>query len=285
MADIHNIKRHIRSVGNIQKITRTMEMVAAARMQKTTAALFASRPYARLAQAMLDEVSNRTESELHPLLQARPVRRSLVILMTSDRGLCGAFNMNLIHEALNQTRGRMDRVDFICVGRKGRDFLSYRGYRVIAEFTGLEMPAPFIRTLPISRIAIDEYCAGSYDEVIAVYSDFISHLVQRPTARTLLPLKEQAEAPAAPNNMLYEPSAPEVVSILIPRIFEYEIYACLLENQASEFASRMVAMKNATENASQLIDNLTLSYNKARQEGITRELTELSTSTMVIEEL
>jgi len=283
MAQIHNIKRHIRSVVNIKKITKTMEMVAAARMQKTTSALFASRPYARLAWAMLQEVSARSESELHPLLQSRPVRKTLVILVTSDRGLCGAFNMNLIHQALKLVTDK-EKFHFVTVGKKGRDFLMYRGYQVIAEFNNLEMPVSFIKTLPVSRIAIEEYAGRRYDEVVVVHSTFVSHLVQKPEALKLLPFREYGKGESA-STMIYEPSAREVVSVLVPRIFEYEIYAAILENQAAEFAARMVAMKNATENAEQLIDNLTLTYNKARQEGITKELTELSTSTMVIEEI
>jgi F-type H+-transporting ATPase subunit gamma len=282
MAQIHSIKRHIRSVGNIKKITKTMEMVAAARMQKTTTALFASRPYARLAWSMLQEVSQRTESDLHPLLQSRPVRKTLIILVTSDRGLCGAFNMNLIHAALKLVRDK-ETCHFVTVGRKGRDFLMYRGYQVIAEFTGLEMPVPYIKTLPVSRIAMEEYAERKYDEVLVVRSNFVSHLIQKAEAVKLLPFREYGKA-ETPSTMIYEPSAQKIVSVLVPRIFEYEIYAAILENQASEFAARMVAMKNATENAEQLIDSLTLSYNKARQEGITKELTELSTSTMVIEE-
>lgn len=284
MADIHNIKRHIRSVGNIRKITKTMEMVAAARMQKTTTALYQSRPYARLAWSMLQDVSAHTESELHPLLQTRPVNRTLILLFTSDRGLCGAFNMNLIHEALKRAPDR-ERFHFLTVGKKGRDFLIKRGYRVIADFTNLEMPAPFLKTLAISRIAMEEYRARAYDEVIIIFSNFVSHLVQKPTALRILPLRDPGAAASLAATIQYEPSAREVVATIVPRIIEYEIYAALLENQASEFASRMVAMKNATENAENLISSLTLSYNKARQEGITKELTELSTSTMVIEEL
>jgi F-type H+-transporting ATPase subunit gamma len=283
MAQIHNIKRHIRSVVNIKKITKTMEMVAAARMQKTTAALFASRPYAKLAWSMLQEVSQRTESDLHPLLQSRPVRKTLIILVTSDRGLCGAFNMNLIHQALKPVKDK-ENYHFVTVGKKGRDFLMYRGYKVIAEFSNLEMPVPFLKTLAVSRIAMEEYAGRNYDEVVVVHSSFVSHLVQKPQALRLLPFREYGKGESA-STMIYEPSAREVVSVLVPRIFEYEIYAAVLENQASEFAARMVAMKNATENAEQLIDNLTLTYNKARQEGITKELTELSTSTMVIEEI
>jgi F-type H+-transporting ATPase subunit gamma len=284
MAHLHNIKRHIRSVVNIKKITKTMEMVAAARMQKTTAALFVSRPYARLAWTMLQEVSTRAESDLHPLLQSRPVRKTLVILVTSDRGLCGAFNMNLIQLARKLATDK-EKFRFVTVGKKGRDFLVYRGYQVIADFTNLEMPVPFLKTLAISRIAMEEYTARNCDEVIIVHSNFVSHLVQKPEVLKLLPLREpgKGEAPSPP--MIYEPSAPEVISTLVPRIIEYELFAAILENQASEFAARMIAMKNATENAEQLIDNLTLSYNKARQESITKELTELSTSTMVIEEL
>ncbi len=284
MADIHNIKRHIRSVGNIRKITKTMEMVAAARMQKTTTALYQSRPYARLAWSMLQEVSAHTESELHPLLQTRSVSKTLILFFTSDRGLCGAFNMNLIHEALKRATDR-ERFRFLTVGKKGRDFLINRGYRVIADFTNMEMPASFIKTLAISRIAMEEYRARAYDEVIVVYSNFVSHLVQKPAALRILPLRDPGAAASLTATIQYEPSAREVVATIVPRIIEYEIYAALLENQASEFASRMVAMKNATENAENLISSLTLSYNKARQEGITKELTELSTSTMVIEEL
>jgi F-type H+-transporting ATPase subunit gamma len=288
MASVQDIRRHIRSVHNIEKITKTMEMVASARMQKTSSALLASRPYARLAWSLLKDVSSKTEQELHPLLRSRPeCRHCMVVLLTSDRGLCGAFNMNVIHEALNLA-GDKEHASFICVGKKGRDYLMRRGYNVIAEFSGLSAPVNFLQIGPIAQIVIKEYTSGNVDEVSVVFGDYVSHLVQKPTVLKLLPLQKVSsrdEGPeAAAGEYIYEPTAQEVVSHLVPRIIEYQVYASILESQTSEFAARMIAMKNATDNAQQLIKYLTLTYNKARQEGITKELTELSSSKLVIEE-
>ncbi len=290
MASVRDIRRHIRSVFNIKKITKTMEMVASARMQKTSAALMASRPYARLAWSLLKDLSIKTEQELHPLLRSRSeCRHCMVVLLTSDRGLCGAFNMNVIHEALNLVPGK-EYASFICVGKKGRDYLMRRGYNIIAEFSGLSAPVNFLQVGPIAQIVIKEYTSGNADEVSIVFGDYVSHLVQKPTVLKLLPLQresdqvESPEAPAPVGEFIYEPTAQEVVSNLVPRIIEYQVYASIMESQASEFAARMIAMRNATDNAQYLIKNLTLTYNKARQEGITRELTELSSSKLVIEE-
>lgn len=288
MASIQEIRRHIRSINNIKKITRTMEMVASARMQKTTSALLMSRPYARLAWSLLKDLSARVEQELHPLLRRRAVcSRCLVLLLTSDRGLCGALNTNVIHEALKALPDK-EGASFVCVGKKGRDYLAHRGYKVLAEFSGLEAPVRFINIGPIARILIEEYSRDAADEVSVVFGDYVSHLVQRPTTLRLLPLREEPATAGSPEPLsgefIYEPTAQEILANLIPRIIEYQIYRSVLEAQASEFAARMIAMRNATDNAEHLIRNLTLTYNKARQEGITRELTELSSSKLVIEE-
>lgn len=253
-------------------------------MQKTLSTLLASRPYAQLAWNLLLNLAPKTERELHPLLKARSIEKSLIVIITSDRGLCGALNMNVIAEALKHIVNK-ETCFILPVGRKGRDFFIRRGYRVIAEFTGLGAPAPFISITPISQIIIDEFTKGNVDEVKLVYSDYVSNVIQRPTVIKLLPFQqEQPEEPFLAQ-FIYEPSPAEVVSTLLVRIIEYKIYAAMLESQASEFSARMMAMKNATENAENLIQNLVLSYNKARQEGITKELTELSTAKAVIESL
>jgi F-type H+-transporting ATPase subunit gamma len=279
MATIREVRKRIRSVENIQKITRTMEMVASARMLKATTTLFASRPYAQLAWNLISNLATKLESKLHPLLVARPVKNSLIVLLTSDRGLCGAFNLGLIHHALKLT---LENKKFIAVGRKGRDFIIHRGYEVIAEFTGLSMPVQYLQVLPIGQVVIQDYLKSAVDEVYIVYSNFVSHLVQKPAVLKLLPIQKSTETPMLAQ-FTYEPSAELVLTNLIPRIIEYEIYAAILENQASEFAARTIAMKNASDNAENLISNLVLSYNKARQENITKELAELSTSRIVIE--
>ncbi len=284
MASVRDIKRHIKSVGNIKKITRTMQMVAGAKMQKTLSALLASRPYAQLAWNLLLNLAPRTERELHPLLQTRPLKNRLIVLITSDRGLCGAFNMNIIGEALKNITDK-EHCSVLAVGKKGRDFFIRRGYHVIAEFTGMGAPVPFINILPISQIIIDEFVNGRADEVVLVYSDYVSNVVQKPVSMRLLPLQQEQPEHAFLAQFVYEPSAQEVIATLLVRILEYKVYAAILESQASEFAARMMAMKNATDNAENLIQNLTLSYNKARQEGITKELTELSTTKAVIERL
>lgn len=284
MATIRDIRRHIKSVSNIKKITRTMQMVAGAKMQKTLSALLASRPYAQLAWNLLLNLTPKTEKELHPLLQIRPIKNRLILLITSDRGLCGAFNMNVIGEALKNIKEKENSF-ILTVGKKGRDFFVRRGYQVVAEFTGLGAPVPFIQILPIARIVIEEYEQGKVDEVKLVYSDYVSNVIQRPTTIRLLPLEEERPEKEFIAQFIYEPSPSLVIESLLVRIIEYKIYAAVLESQASEFAARMIAMKNATENAESLIQNLTLSYNKARQEGITKELTELSTTKAVIEQL
>lgn len=280
MATIREVRKRIRSVENIQKITRTMEMVASARMLKATNTLFASRPYAQLAWNLILNLAAKSEGKLHPLLVSRPVKNSLIVLVTADRGLCGAFNLSLIHQALKLERPNKK---FIAVGKKGRDFLIHRGYDVIAEFTGLAMPVQYLQVLPIGQVIIQDYVKSIFDEVYIVYSTYVSHLVQKPAVLQLLPIQKSTMTPMLAQ-FTYEPSPELVLTNLIPRIIEYEIYAAILENQASEFAARMVAMKNASENAENLISNLVLSYNKARQENITKELTELSTSRIVIEE-
>lgn len=279
MATIREIRKRIRSVENIQKITRTMEIVASTRMLKATATLFASRPYARLAWSLILNLAAKLESKLHPLLVSRPVKNSLIVLITGDRGLCGAFNLSLIQQALKLAPTNKK---FIAVGRKGRDFLIHRGYEVIAEFSGLSAPVQFLQVLPIAQVIMQDYIKSAVDEVYIVYSNFVSHSVQKPAVLKLLPIQKSTETPMLAQ-FTYEPSAELVLTNLIPRIIEYEIYAAILETQASEFAARMMAMKNASDNAESLISNLVLSYNKARQENITKELTELSTSRIVIE--
>ncbi len=284
MSSLRDIKRHIKSVNNIKKITRTMQMVAGAKMTKTLSALLSSRPYAQLAWNLLLNLAPKAEKELHPLLQSRQIKNSLLVVITSDRGLCGAFNMNIIGEALKLIKDK-ETCAIVAVGKKGRDFFIRRGYKVIAEFTGLAAPVPFISITPISQIIIDEFIKGNVDEVKLVYSDYVSNVVQRPTVLQLLPFEQERPEEPFLAQFIYEPSPSEVISLLLVRIIEYKIYAAVLESQASEFSARMMAMKNATENAEGLIQSLTLSYNKARQEGITKELTELSTTKAVIESL
>jgi len=284
MASVRDIRNHIRSVTSIRKITKTMEMVSAARMHKATAALFASRPYARLAWKLLLDLSLKTEPDLHPLLQSRPVKNALIVLVTSDRGLCGSFNINVIHRALENVTDR-GHCQFVAVGKKGRDFLIRRGYQVIAEFAGLPAPVPFIQILPIGQLVTEEYRKAAVDRVSIVYSRFVSNLIGQPSVLDLLPLKQASHEPDVPASFIYEPSAQEVIAPLVSRIIEYEIYAAMLEAQASEFSARMVAMKNATDNAQDLISELVLSYNRVRQENITKELTELSTARAVIEQV
>lgn len=284
MSSVREIKRHIKSVSNIKKITKTMQMVAGAKMQKSLSALLSSRPYAQLAWNLLLNLAPKTDRELHPLLQKRDIMNTLIVIITSDRGLCGSFNMNIIGEALKQITNK-ETCSILAVGRKGRDFFIRRGYKVIAEFTGLGAPVPFISITPISQIIIDEFVKGNVDEVKLVYSNYISNVVQRPTVLQLLPFQQEQPEERFLAQFIYEPSPSEVVATLLLRIIEYKIYAAILESQASEFSARMMAMKNATENAENLIQSLTLSYNKARQEGITKELTELSTTKAVIESL
>ena len=278
MANIRLIRRRIKGIQSTSKITRAMEMIATSKMRKAQERGLAGRPYAeKIMQVMADLAALRREGEeMHPLLQSRPVKKIGILHITPDRGMCGGLNTNINRTAANFILEQEAPVSLVVVGRKGRDFMRRYGREIRAEFTNLGDRPGWLDTLPISRIIIDDYTSGEIDRVYLVYPQFISTMVQKPIVHQILPV-EPAEIPAAQNvDYIYEPGPAEVLGQLLPRFVEMQVYHAILESIASEQSARMVAMRNATESANELIEELTLMYNKARQETITKELLDIT---------
>jgi F-type H+-transporting ATPase subunit gamma len=282
VATPREIRRRIRSVRNTAQITRAMEMVSAAKMRRAQERVRASRPYAeriRLMIAGLSALGDSEETRQFPLLQQREVKRAGVVLVTADRGLSGAFNTNVIRRAVRFIRDEADgSVEMITVGRKGRDFFARFGQQIEAEFTALG-DAPTIDTLrPIIEVATEDFVAGKIDAVYLIYTKFVNTLTQQPEVLQLLPITTPVEAEAAEQvrDYIFEPDPVTVLEALLPRYIEIQVYQALLESIASEHSARMVAMRAATDNANEFINDLTLSLNKARQAQITREVSEIA---------
>jgi F-type H+-transporting ATPase subunit gamma len=278
LANIRLIRRRIKGIRSTAKITRAMEMIATSKMRKAQERGLAGRPYAeKIMQVMADLAALRREGEeMHPLLQARPVKKIGILHITPDRGMCGGLNTNINRTAASFILEQEAPVSLVVVGRKGRDFMRRYGREIRAEFTNLGDRPCLLDTLPISRIIIDDYTSGEIDRVYIVYPQFISTMVQKPIVQQILPV-EPAEIPTAQNvDYIYEPGPAQVLGQLLPRFVEMEVYHAILESIASEQSARMVAMRNATESANELIEELTLMYNKARQETITKELLDIT---------
>ena len=278
MPTIREIRRRIRSVQSTAKVTRAMEMVAASKMRRAQERTIAARPYAdKMAQVLADLAAQRRDGdEVHPLLIQRPVDRIAVVHIAADRGLCGGLNANVNRRTVSFVLEQSVPVTLVAVGRKGRDFMVRYGQEVRAEFTRLGDRPSIVDIFPIARIIVDDYIAGLIDEVYLSYNQFVTTMTQRPVLWRLLPI-EPATIEARLNvEYIYEPTPDEVLAELLPRFVEMEIYHAILESIASEQSARMVAMRNATDNANELIEDLTLTYNKVRQETITKELLDIT---------
>ena len=278
MANIRLIRRRIRGVQGVVKITRAMEMIATSKMRQAQQRGLAGRPYSeKIHQVLADLAALPQAGEiLHPLLQRRPITKIAIVHITPDRGLCGGLNTNINRKTGSFILEQNVPVTLIIVGRKGLDFMRRYGRDIRAEFTRLGDQPSLLDTLPISRIIIDDYTNGLIDLVYLAYAQFVSTMVQRPILQQILPI-EPAAIPRAQNvDYIYEPSPDLVLSGLLPRFVEMQVYHAILESIASEQSARMVAMRNATDNARELIDELTLMYNKARQESITKELLDIT---------
>jgi F-type H+-transporting ATPase subunit gamma len=284
MPDIRKVKRRIRGVQNIAKITRAMEMIAASKMKKAQERGLAGRPYAEKIEQVIADLAALPDIGLqHPLLQRREVKKAAVVHITPDRGLCGGLNANLNRQLANFILQQKIPVEVIAVGRKGRDFSVRNTCKLCAEFTQLSDQPSYLDTLPVSNIVIEEYTKGTIDMVYISYAHFVSTLVQKPILHQLLPV-QPATIPGGQNvDYIYEPNAEAVLGSLLPRFVEMEIYHAILESIASEQSARMVAMRNATDSATELIGDLSLLYNKARQESITRELLDITGGVVALE--
>jgi F-type H+-transporting ATPase subunit gamma len=261
-----------------------MEMIAASKMRKAQERGLAGRPYSQKIEQVIADLAALPDVGLqHPLLQRRPVNKIAIVHITPDRGLCGGLNANLNRRLGSFILEQKATVEVVAVGRKGRDFAARYGCDMCAEFIQLGDQPRFLDTLPISRIVIDEYTNKSIDMVYISYAQFVSTMVQKPVMKQLLPV-EPAVIPGGENvDYIYEPGATAVLGGLLPRFVEMEIYHAILESIASEQSARMVAMRNATDSASELIGELTLLYNKARQEAITRELLDIIGGVVALE--
>ena len=278
MANIRTIRRRIRGVQNTAKITKAMEMIAATKMKRAQERGLAGRPYAEKIQQVIADLAALPETgrALHPLLQRRPVAKIAIVHITSDRGLCGGLNANLNRLTGGFILKQTVPVILITVGRKGLNFMMRCGRDILAEFTQLGDRPSLLDTLPISHIIIDDYSRGMVDLVYLARAQFISTTLQRPVLQQLLPV-EPASIPQVQNvDYIYEPGHDVVLGELLPRFAEMQVYHAILESIASEQSARMVAMRNATDNANELIEDLTLLYYKARQESITSELLDIA---------
>ena len=287
MPSLKDIRGRIGSVRNIAQITRAMEMVAASRMKRAQDSILAARPYADELEEALGRVAGAAAEEIDPLLARRPVRRAAIIVITTDRGLAGSLNANATRAVLRWVAERASRsngdsaveIEAITVGRKGRDAVRRAGIPIAAHFAQLGDRPSFSDVTPIARLVTDDFLDEKYDEIDIAYSTFVSTLAQRPEIATLLPVvqPEMGEETQRTNDeYLFEPSPEAVLRRLLPHYVAIGIYRAVLENNASEQSARMIAMRNSTDNANELIDDLTLVYNKTRQATITREMIEIA---------
>jgi F-type H+-transporting ATPase subunit gamma len=278
LANIRLIRRRIRGIQSISKITRAMEMIATSKMRRAQERGLAGRPYSEKIRQVIADLAALSQAEgvPHPLLQRRPIKKIAIVHITPDRGLCGGLNASINRRTAAFILEQGAPTTLVCVGRKGLDFMRRYGRDIRAEFTMLGDYPRFLDTLPISRIIIDDYTTGFIDAVYIAYAQFVSTMVQRAAVLPILPV-QPATIPAAQNvEYIYEPGSQEVLSGLLPRFVEMQVYHAILESIASEQSARMVAMRNATDNAKELVDELTLMYNKARQESITKELLDIA---------
>ena len=277
MPNVLDIRRRIRSVKNTQQITRAMKMVAAARLRRAQERVFNARPYANQMRALLSSAAARTEQRAHPVLAVRPGDMVLLVLVTSDKGLCGAFNANLIRAANNYLdEHREQQVSMLAVGRKGRDHFQKRPVEMLGEYVNLSGRLEFTHAQKMAAQIIDLYSQAKVDAIDFIYNEFKNILRQRLTVERYLPIR--LVAPAKEETLvdyIYEQPAAEIYGVLLPRYVEIEVYRALLESQAAELAARMTAMDAATTNAAELIDSLTLYLNRVRQAAITKEIIEI----------
>ena len=280
MPAFRDIVRRIDSIRNTQKITKAMQVVAATRLKKAQAAVKATRPYSEKMLEVLQTAAERATEYKHPFLVRREGKRAVMILVTTDKGLCGAINVNNIRAAtryMNEHHTEGQR--YVTIGRKGRDFLLRYRREVIAEVSGVSDRPTVAEVLPAITVALEEYTKGNTDAVILCYSKWVSTMKQEPVVHVLIPAeipaREAGKGDGPRADYIYEPDPESVLDGLLPRYVETQVFQAVLENKASEYSAKMIAMQNATNAAGDLIDALTLYANKVRQAGITTELMEI----------
>ncbi len=269
-----------------------MELVSASKMRRAINAVLASRPYSKLAWSTVQSIGKHTDTSLHPLLQRRDkIKRVLLVLVTSDRGLAGGFNTNIIRKTREKINTLGDKVEIqtVCIGKRGADAMRRLKFPIMASFIEITNNTKFEEVLPIASMVIDEFKKGSFDKVMLSYTDFVSTITQLPVVMDLLPLCAQLddETDKKENTMgeyTFEPSPNQVLDYMLPRLVETIMYQSVLESAASEHSSRMMAMRSASDAAGEMIDELTFTFNQARQAGITQEIAEISSGKAALEQ-
>jgi F-type H+-transporting ATPase subunit gamma len=282
MATLRDIRRRIRSVESTQKITRAMKLVAAAKLRRAQERIVSARPYAVKMAELLSSLVRRAEGEAHPLLVRRPAARKRLVIITADKGLCGAFNSNILRASLAFLREQGETsVTLVVVGKKARDFYRRRQWEVKSEMLGFFDRLAYSHAQELAGGLMQEYLAGEVDEVHLMYNEFRSVAVQRVKREQLLPIESAAAsegeggAEGATGDYIYEPSPEAILAALLPRHVTTQVYRALMESVAGEYGARMTAMEAATKNAKEMISVLSIQYNKARQERITKELLDI----------
>jgi F-type H+-transporting ATPase subunit gamma len=277
MPALTDIRRRIRSVKSTQQITKAMKMVSAAKLRRAQEAMFAARPYARKMMEVLSELASRAPAQAHPLLEERADGKVLLVVVTSDKGLCGGFNANVIRTAarfIDERRGQDLSVDL--VGRKGRDYFKRRALKVRAEHVGVFQALKYEAAQTIAREAMDDFTAGKVDRVYLLYNEFKSVIAQKITVEQLLPIpRAHIDPKEPPLDYIYEPGPERIFAHMLPRHVEIQVWRALLESAAAEHGARMTAMDSASNNAGDMIQRLTLYMNKVRQAAITKEIIEV----------
>jgi F-type H+-transporting ATPase subunit gamma len=288
MATLKQIRRRLGSVKNTQKITRAMKLVAAAKLRRAQENMVRAKPYARRIREVIWDLSEHTSHEAHPLLQVREEKKALMLIVTSDRGLCGAFNSNINRRAeryLKLDEGGHEEISLALIGRKGRDYFRRRQWPIANEYMEVLTAPTFERVAEIGQDVIARFMDGGLDAVYLVYNEFKSAISQRVVVERLLPIVPEAETDSDEPHFQdlsgiefsYEPSRDEVLKAVLPRYVNVRLYFAVLESLAAEMGARMTAMESATKNAGELLSRLTLQYNKARQASITKEMLEIVT--------
>ena len=277
MATLREIRQRIRGVKNTQKITRAMKMVAAAKMRRAQENMFSARPYSSKIKELILNLVQQVEGYNSPLLEVRPVERELLVVVSADRGLCGAFNTNLIKATTAAVAESDAEVSLVCVGKKGHDFFKKRDFNIAAQHVNIFNNLDYSHANEITRFITNEFVEGRVDSVKLIFNEFKSVAQQHVVAEKLLPISIDVEDSEETRHVdyLYEPSLERLLQALLPKYLGTQVWRALLESNASEQAARMLAMENATENATELIRDLTLQFNKARQASITTEILEI----------
>ena len=277
------IRRQIRSIGNTKKMTKAMELVSASKMRRSTSALLAARPYAQAAEEVVEYLAARADAKLHPLLQVRPVRKLGIIVIGTNRGLCGGFNANIAAKVNEVVREHASStVQLFTVGKRGREYCLRSGHAITADFPKSDVTRSILDIAPVITTVVEQYQKEELDKVVLVTTQYVSSVSQRAFAKRLLPFSSEKSVETL-ESVMFEPAESSVLEYMIPRLLETTVFRAVLESEASEHSARMLAMHNASEAATDMLYDLQLAYNQIRQAAITQEIAEISSGRAALE--